>query len=148
MSTSLISVNSSPDSFGHWRSRRSGRSSFLFDKSIIQGLATINISPFIHEHIFPLALWPEQDLCATWALWTVLWHHSYFGAHNHYPGRFSLEPRFTTPILHADTENSMTEFGGLLSTSNEIVGDSAVVAADKHILWTIEFRSRGMAVME
>jgi thiamine pyrophosphokinase len=36
--------------------------------------------------------------------------------------------------------DTMTEFGGLVSTSNEIVGDSADVTTDKCILWTIEFR--------
>jgi hypothetical protein len=34
----------------------------------------------------------------------------------------------------------VTEFGGTISTSNEIDGDECVVTTDKPVLWTIEFR--------
>jgi len=37
-------------------------------------------------------------------------------------------------------ENFLTEFGGMISTSNEIDGDECVVITDKPILWTIELR--------
>jgi thiamine pyrophosphokinase len=37
-------------------------------------------------------------------------------------------------------DNFITEFGGMVSTSNEILGETATVTTDKHILWTIEFR--------
>jgi len=38
------------------------------------------------------------------------------------------------------TENFVTEFGGMVSTSNEIDGDHVIVTTDKPLLWTIEFR--------
>jgi len=34
----------------------------------------------------------------------------------------------------------MTEFGGMISTSNELDGDECIVTTDKPVLWTIEFR--------
>jgi len=34
----------------------------------------------------------------------------------------------------------LTEFGGMVSTSNELIGDVAVVETDKYVLWTIEMR--------
>lgn len=37
-------------------------------------------------------------------------------------------------------EDFVTEFGGLVSTSNEIAEDSAIVITDKPILWTVEIR--------
>lgn len=39
-------------------------------------------------------------------------------------------------------ENFVTKFGGMVSTSNEILGDNATVTADKNVLWTIEFRQQ------
>ena len=37
-------------------------------------------------------------------------------------------------------DNFVTEFGGLVSTSNELVGETAIVTTDKPVLWTIELR--------
>lgn len=39
-------------------------------------------------------------------------------------------------------DNFVTEFGGLVSTSNELVGETAIVTTDKPVLWTIELRRR------
>jgi Thiamin pyrophosphokinase, vitamin B1 binding domain len=43
-------------------------------------------------------------------------------------------------------DNFVTEFGGLVSTSNELVGETAIVATDKSVLWTIELRRRSETV--
>lgn len=40
--------------------------------------------------------------------------------------------------FHLIVENFVTKFGGVISTSNEIHGESAVVITDKPVLWTIE----------
>ena len=43
--------------------------------------------------------------------------------------------------MHFDRiEDFVTEFGGLVSTSNEILEDQAVVVSEKPVLWTIEIR--------
>lgn len=49
-------------------------------------------------------------------------------------------------ILLLISENFVTEFGGMVSTSNEIDGDVAIVITNKPVLWTIEFRYRNHEV--
>ena len=45
-------------------------------------------------------------------------------------------------------DNVITEFGGMVSTSNEILEETATVTTDKHILWTIEFRHANIQFMK
>lgn len=51
-----------------------------------------------------------------------------------------MESTCVTLLYLLMTENFVTEFGGMVSTSNEIDGDHAIVITDKPVLWTIEFR--------
>jgi hypothetical protein len=43
-------------------------------------------------------------------------------------------------IIGVNSVEFLTEFGGMVSTSNELIGDVAVVETDKYVLWTIEMR--------
>jgi hypothetical protein len=45
-------------------------------------------------------------------------------------------------VNRLNKDNFVTEFGGLVSTSNELVGETAIVTTDKPVLWTIELRQR------
>jgi len=44
-------------------------------------------------------------------------------------------------VLYSDgLEDFVTEFGGLVSTSNEILEEKAIVISDKPVLWTVEIQ--------
>jgi hypothetical protein len=70
-----------------------------------------------------------------------MWDHSDVRLHDIYVERVSMGLGYVGILLRLTSgPDYLTEFGGMVSTSNEIAGDKAIVITDKYMLWTIEFR--------
>lgn len=48
--------------------------------------------------------------------------------------------RVSTIGLKWNLDDTVMEFGGLVSTSNEVVGSQVLISSDKPLLWTMEIK--------